>query len=360
MGRFLSGALESLLAQTHPRVEIIVQDNCSADETRAVLERYRGRLDQVAVERDAGQTDALRRGFARSRGEILAWLNADDLLMPDAVARAVECFDSGARPDVVYGHCAFLDEAGQFLRYFHEIRPFSRAELVDVTDFIPQPSTFFLRRCYETVGGLDAALAYTMDWDLWCRLAGHGCRFERVDHVMSGARIHPGTKTRSGGWRRFREILLVNLRHRQGRLPVAAAGHLYGDLLRPFAGPLRPLFRRVGRRVWRQSTVCGLDPGGAIAAPSFWLRFPVYGAIAGAELRLTAGPTAPRATLNGHAARVRSGPGGTALEWRFEAPIYVDAAEIAVELGEAPSGARLDELRLDYTVEPLGSETGPH
>src|SRR6185295_11209871 len=124
-GRFLTCALESLLRQTYSNIEIIVQDNGSTDETPEILARYRSRLALVCTEKDAGQSDALRKGFERSHGEILGWLNADDLLLPDAVEKIVARFQQEPAAAVVYGHAVLLSETGQFIRYFHEIQAFS-------------------------------------------------------------------------------------------------------------------------------------------------------------------------------------------------------------------------------------------
>src|SRR5688572_22910134 len=121
----LESCLRSLLGQTYPRIEVIVRDALSDDGTEDILARHAHRLSAIRREADGGQADALAKGFAESRGEILAWLNADDMLMPDAVERAVAALER-AETDVVYGHCAFLDERGQFRGYFPDIQAFSR------------------------------------------------------------------------------------------------------------------------------------------------------------------------------------------------------------------------------------------
>ena len=231
MGTSLPATLDSILCQIYDRVELIVQENESKDETVSVLREYSSRIDILTVERDRGQSHALALGFRKSRGEVLGWLNADDMLMPDAVERAVEAFRSPSSPAVVYGDCAFITADDQFIRYFHEIEPFSEKRLRNDTDFISQPSTFFTRAAYEQIGGIDESLAFAMDWDLWCRFAVAGFGFERISHVLSAARLYPTTKTSAGGFARWRELLQVNRRHATQPLPRAALAHFYGDLL---------------------------------------------------------------------------------------------------------------------------------
>lgn len=359
MARTLEGTLESILGQTWPHVELIVQDSCSRDGSAEVLAAYASRIDALHVEPDGGQSDALRRGFARAHGEILGWLNADDLLMPDAVERAVAAFVGRDRPDVVYGHCAFLGADDQFLRYFHEIKPFSARRLLDDGNFVAQSSTFFRRSAYEAVGGLDAALHFTMDWDLWCRLAAAGHRFELVDHVLSAARMHPGTKTGGGGLRRWLEILRTNRRHRTSRLPRAAIAHFYSDLLGPHLTPDGRLARGLMPRLvdtefLRDVPVCGLARDGRAVGRGFALRFPLRRRVKGLRLRLSCAAEAPSTSLEvtsggrrleARAGAVSDGRLGWIAEERTEGDLA--AVEIEVRPRGPVRGLRFEGLALD-------------
>ena len=218
-GRFLPSALRSILSQTESSIESLVYDNQSGDETPSVLAAFSGRMTRVTVAKDQGQSSALNRGFREARGDVIGWLNADDMLMPNAVERALRALaDTGA--DIVYGQCAHLDASGQFTGYFPFTRAFDRVELLDYNNFIPQPATFFRRSLLDRVGLLDEGLRYTMDWDLWCRFAGAGAKFQFVPEVWAGARIHQAAKTSRGGMARLVEICAVNERHRTNRVPL--------------------------------------------------------------------------------------------------------------------------------------------
>jgi Glycosyl transferase family 2 len=362
-GPFLRYALESLAAQTYPHVEVIVQDNLSTDETVAVLREFEPRLANVVRETDRGQSDALSRGFERCRGQILSWLNADDMLMPDAVARAVAALESPPQPDVVYGHTAFLTQDGQFSRYFCEIQPFSSQWLRNFGPFIAQPSTFFRRAAYVKTGGLDTRLHYAMDWDLWCKMARSGSTFRFVDEVWSGTRMYQRTKTAAGGLPRIREILRVNRRHQTTRFPLAASAHFLGDVL-PGRGPvLHGLFRWGWRHVTGRSKspptiVHGLTRSNLLVACPTRIRFPVYDQIWGARVRLgvkTHAATAPRlrADLNGVAGEWIKPNEPRVLEavWHRERPIRMASVDLEVEpRGEWGSvGLRLVSFLLDKT-----------
>ena len=335
-GRFLRACLESLLRQSAPSIEIIVLDNCSDDETASVLDAYRSRLARVEVRADLGQADALRRGFSLARGEVLAWLNCDDMLMPGAVARAVGVFQREPLVDVVYGHCAHVDEAGDFLGYFHFISEYDEGALRNISDFIPQPSTFFRRSAYERSGGVDASLYYAMDWDLWCRMARTGARFRFIPEVLSGARIHAGAKTVRGGLRRFLEIARVNIRHKTQPMPMLAtlfmvhqiAGRLRLKRLGPLHRALLRLWSAFGGPSIEQRVVFGIGHGPQLVAQSADVRFPAYREIG--ELRFGFYPTGANATVKicGEAAVAA----GSTYLLRFSSTRFVE--EVRVEVSE--------------------------
>ena len=333
--RFLADALRSLADQTYENLEVIVQDNESNDGTREVIDRFRSTVDEIAIERDEGQSDALVRGFRKSRGEILGWLNVDDVLMPGAIEDAVVAFSGGSQPDVVLGHCALMTAEGQFLRYFNAIQGVSAGTLGADRNPVPQPSTFFLRRAYDAVGGLDASLQYTMDWDLWCRFGAAGCRFHLVDEVLSAMRMHASTKTSRGGLARLREIWAINRRYGGSRLPRATLSHLWDDYILQRREPRRRLpWARFARRPGdRMSAIRGLGPGGRIVVPSFEIRFPAVCELSGARLRVSGRLSAGdrlTASLNGCSGE--SAGGGREVHWDFPRPTRLPDIRVCAEL----------------------------
>ncbi|HEU0036477.1 MAG TPA: glycosyltransferase family 2 protein [Kofleriaceae bacterium] len=228
-GRWIREAIESVLAQDYPRIEYRVLDGGSIDDTLDILRGYGDRVRWTSG-KDGGQAQAIANGFAQTRGEIITWLNADDAYTPGAIRRAVEAFAAEPEVGLVFGHAEFIDADGRPLGRAQHVVPLDdRDPLLTLGDCVVQPAAFFRRTAYDAVGGLDPALHWTMDYDLWLRLARR-CPARFLDHVFARVRIMPSTKTASGGWKRMHEIESVVRRHGGSALPAwfaleAAAMH---------------------------------------------------------------------------------------------------------------------------------------
>ena len=172
---FFGEAVDSLKAQgLGDDLEIIVQD---AD-----------------VEPDAGQSDALNKGFAKAKGEWLFWLNADDVLLPGALKKVLDRIGRIDRINWIAGNQLLIDDVGKVLKcsvgngwhdwlYCHAV------------PHVYGPSSFFRRELFEHVGGLDVSLKYCMDWDLWIKFMKAGARFERIGDYLWAQRQWNGSKT---------------------------------------------------------------------------------------------------------------------------------------------------------------------
>lgn len=221
--RFLEQTLLSVLNQDYPNLEYIVIDGGSTDGSLDVIKKYQDRIDYWVSERDAGQSHAINKGLRKATGDVIAWLNSDDLYFPDAVSRAASEFQKNENLALFYGNCVFIDENGRFIRYFTEVEHWNEVRLRNYSDFIMQPTTFFSREKLNQAGFLDERLDYGMDWDLWCRLAQTGdvC----YGNVMIAAnRDYKDTKTNNGSWKRLHELLTINMRHMTGIWPHAFFG----------------------------------------------------------------------------------------------------------------------------------------
>ena len=234
-GRFIAQAIESVRGQDYPRIEHLVLDGGSSDGTLEVLARFPD-LHWIS-EPDAGQTDAINRGFRMAAGEILAWLNADDLLLPGSVAAVVEAFRADPAAMMVYGDGDLIDESGRTLQPFRFTEPFNLRRLVEVHDYILQPAAFIRRSALEAVDYLDEGLTWCMDWDLWIRI---GQRFpvRYLPRRLAQARLHRDTKTYRAGWSKLREMHRILRRHSDRRLPPVLLIHGGGTLYRMFRGVL--------------------------------------------------------------------------------------------------------------------------
>ena len=208
-GRFIRETIESVLAQSYPEIEYLVMDGGSTDETLAVLRSYGGRLAWVS-ERDRGQADAINKGWRRTRGAIVAFLNSDDLYLPGAVEHAVEYLTGHPEVGAVYGEGYHVDEQGKVIeRYPSE--PFDMARLEE-TCFICQPTVFLRRELVERVGYLDESLRYCMDYDLWIR-AARVAPFGFTPHYLAATRVHAETKTLGQRVPAHAEIMTMIRRH---------------------------------------------------------------------------------------------------------------------------------------------------
>jgi hypothetical protein len=267
MPQFLGSALRSVAAQDYGRIQVIVVDGGNDELTPAIVDEHREVVAEYIREPDRGQSDAINKGFARSKGEILAWLNADDYYFPNAVSWAVRTLGSMNDVDVVYGDAVYVDRDGQFLRYFTEVEPFDAERLCTYSDFVCQPTTFFRRQAIEAVGFLSRQLHFTMDWDLWCRLAEAGAQFHYGHELVAANREYPETKTVAGGLPRLTEIFRTNLNHSRRRIPWGALAFAGDQALRRVeslpgfgdaAAPWLSWLRRVKRVATRGKSVAPL------------------------------------------------------------------------------------------------------
>jgi glycosyltransferase involved in cell wall biosynthesis len=213
-GRHLAPTLDSVLWQDYPHIEYLVMDAGSTDGTIKLLRSFGDRLRWIS-EPDGGQADAINKGFARTSGDILGWLNADDTYSLGAVRAAVEFLAQHPEVGMVYGDADFIDEAGKRIGPCAHVEPFNRHRLIHYSDFIVQPAAFFRRSAFEAVGGVDANLHWAMDYDLWLKLAErHTIAY--LPKVLAHYRWLSASKTASGGWKRIDEIRSVLERHGAG------------------------------------------------------------------------------------------------------------------------------------------------
>lgn len=191
-GAFVAHTARSVFLQRYPNIEYVMMDGGSTDNTLEALEPYRDRFHTFVSETDAGQADAIRRGFERTSGEIMAYLNSDDMLAPGALAFVAEYFRTHPHVDVLYSHRAIVNEHNIVIGYW--ILPRHRNYLMMRWDLIPQETCFWRRRLYDKVGGVDASYRFAMDYDLFTRFMLHG-RMRRVKRFLGAFRMHSDSKS---------------------------------------------------------------------------------------------------------------------------------------------------------------------
>lgn len=200
-GRYLAETLQSLVDQGYPNLEVIIQDGVSTDSSVAIAEDFTRRyptIFKLFVEKDGGQADALNRGFARARGDILGFLNSDDTLYSGCLQSVAREIDPARNRMIVFGRCLFTGEDSPYVGVEHPAEYYSHFEYLAIWkrgyNTMPQPSVFWHRKVWEKCGGLNIMEHHALDYDLFCRFS-RNFHFHRVDELWSTYRMHAASKS---------------------------------------------------------------------------------------------------------------------------------------------------------------------
>ncbi|MED4753917.1 glycosyltransferase family 2 protein [Brevibacillus choshinensis] len=193
-GRFIKETIESVLGQDYPNIEHIVVDGGSTDVTISILQQYShfGDRFRYVSEKDRGQSHAINKGLSMARGDIIGWLNSDDTYQPGAIRKAVQALQS--RPDcgMAHGKCYVINEHSQVQTALH-VTPADYNNLYHGC-VVCQPAAFIRKNVFQQMGGVDEALNFCMDYDLWIRIAqSHPIAY--VNDFLANARVYSTTKT---------------------------------------------------------------------------------------------------------------------------------------------------------------------
>jgi hypothetical protein len=232
---FLAQTIQSVLDQGYPNLEYFVVDGGSTDGSVDIIQRYAGRLAWWTSEKDAGQADAINKGFARATGDVIGWLNSDDVYQPGAIHAAVRALQENAECALVFGDVVSIDAGGAPIN----VMSFGDWGLEDLMQFriISQPGVFFRRQALEQAGYLDLSYHFLLDHHLWLRIVQIG-GMRYIPRRWAAARFHAGAK---------------NLAH-AGRFGQEA--YRIVDWMAAQPGLAEP-FRRLRRRIW--AGACRMD-----------------------------------------------------------------------------------------------------
>lgn len=196
-GRFIRETIDSILTQDYRPIEVLVFDGASKDETVDVLRSY-GELPELQwwSEPDAGVVDAVNKGLARAKGDILAIQSSDDLYLPGAIRAAVDAFVESPALALVYGDCEYIDAQSRVTARTH-LDPFDLAAYVAKRTFIPQPSAFFTRRAADAAGKWRQEVSFAADAEFYLRIVTHGPA-RKLDVAMAQYRYHEEQRDRAG------------------------------------------------------------------------------------------------------------------------------------------------------------------
>jgi len=208
--QYLPECLESVLGQDYPQMECLVIDGGSTDRSVEVLQEFGSRLAYWVSEPDRGQAEAVNKGWARARGDVLGWINSDDLLRPGALRQVATAYATHPQAAMIFGDVEEVTASGRPVRAKH-MAGFSLSSLL-LGKNMPQPGVFVSRRTYGKLGGLNESLHYALDFDYFLRtwLAFPAEDFHYVPAVLAASRLWPKTKTHRAGTRigtEYRSVL---------------------------------------------------------------------------------------------------------------------------------------------------------
>jgi glycosyltransferase involved in cell wall biosynthesis len=202
-GEFIEDTIRSVINQTYTNIEYIIMDAKSTDSTIKILEKYKDKSNiKIVIEKDKGQSDAINKGFKLASGEIIGWINSDDVLKLDCVENIVNAFNNNKAAAIVYGDIEHIDEQGNFIKRVIP-RELTYDSLLNVHPDVVQPGSFYKGDYVREVGYLDENIHFAMDYDLWLRLLKKG-KAIRLNAVLAEFRLQSNSKTvGSGNWKKF-------------------------------------------------------------------------------------------------------------------------------------------------------------
>lgn len=234
-GAYLQETIRSVLDQNYPNLEYIIVDGGSTDGSVEIIKKYASRLKWWVSEKDQGQSHALNKGFKKANGRILTWLNSDDRLAPGSLYTVAQTFLLHAT-DLVVGRCARFNDRNPLPRHVHrsslrlgQLGPLRLDQLLELDGcwlqgwFFHQPEVFFTREIYDRAGGhVREDLYYSMDYDLWVRMAKAGAKAFAVPEILALFREHGQQKTGGPDVPYLPELRAVNAAHRPAPQPQPA------------------------------------------------------------------------------------------------------------------------------------------
>ncbi len=191
-GEFIEDTIKSVLSQGYQDLEYIVVDAGSTDDTHRILAKYQGQIDKIIIEPDNGPADAIHKGWKSANGDILAYLNSDDIYLPGAIHKVADSFSREAHINMICGNELRINSDGNILGQ-SSIEHVDYCSLLSLC-FIPQPSVFVRKSILAEAGDINPQMKFIFDFDLWVRIAKkHTIRC--IPDLLSATRWHENTIT---------------------------------------------------------------------------------------------------------------------------------------------------------------------
>jgi glycosyltransferase involved in cell wall biosynthesis len=209
-GQFLEETILSVLGQNYPNLEYIVIDGGSNDGSVEIIKKYEKQLAFWESAKDNGQSHAINKGMGKATGDILCWLNSDDLFLPCTFSYVSNLFTNVGEPSLIYGNCILFKETENGMwSSGTDVGGASKLASLEASDYIIQPSSFWTKAAWHQLGTLREDMHYAFDWEWFLRAKKSGIDFMPVNKILSMYRHHESHKTANGGEKRRDEILAV-------------------------------------------------------------------------------------------------------------------------------------------------------
>jgi glycosyltransferase involved in cell wall biosynthesis len=246
-GLFLEETIMSVLNQAYPNLEYIIMDGGSTDNSVDIIKKYASQLTYWESEKDRGFGHAINKGFEKATGEIVCWLNSDDLFLPGTLTIVAKYFNANADVDLVFGNRHVIDKDSKFL-YTRDYFFYLPGQLKFGKTF-PQECTFWRRKVFSETGKLDENLKYTIDLDLWCRISKAG-RIRHIPFYLGAFRNQPQSKSSTIahiGEEEKRSVITKYFNRYPGKLQM--------NLFQMMFGMMRRCYRAVGLTRIKKSSI---------------------------------------------------------------------------------------------------------
>jgi glycosyltransferase involved in cell wall biosynthesis len=191
---FLRETIESVLNQNYPNLEYFVIDGKSTDRSVDIIREYEDRIDWWISEKDNGQGDAINKGFKKATGELLCWVNSDDVLLPGCLQEVVKNYLENGKPELIHTNFLYMTQNGlitKMIRIPRQTRFFMYRGVWSVS----APSAFFSADLVQKLGFLNPLYKMSMDLDLWLRMIQAGAKVLYIPKYLGAFRLHETSKT---------------------------------------------------------------------------------------------------------------------------------------------------------------------